>query len=236
MPPYKPHGPNPDTFPPAPFWQIVCAGLLWVDDVGLTRKIGVAPGASERDIVSNVVALLERHRPKIITFNGRKFDLPVLRARAMRYGIPCPYLYTKAVSYRYGDDGHLDLCDALSDYGAGKSAGLDPWARLAGWPGKIGEHGDDVASMIAAGRLSDVEDYCLEDVTQTQGVALRFGLTRGTMSREEYTMSLRSLIDAVCAEPRLSRLAKAAIGECVACGERGLVGVCGSCESEVLTT
>ena len=140
-----------------------------------------------------------------MTFNGRRFDLSVLRARAMRHGIPCPYLFSKRVCYRYGD-AHVDVADMLTDHGAARCAGLDAWAHLCGWPGKIGEAGADVAEMIAAGRLGDVQSYCMEDVAQTQGVALRLALARGVLRPDGYLAAARTLLAAIDAEPRLVRL------------------------------
>ena len=75
-----------------------------------------------------------------------------------------------------------------------RCAGLDAWARLCGWPGKIGEAGADVAEMIAAGSLDDVQSYCLGDVVQTQGIALRLALARGVLPPEGYCIATRSLL------------------------------------------
>ena len=48
--------------------------------------------------------------------------------------------------YRYSTDGHFDLMDFLADFGAAKNARLDVYAKLVGFPGKVGVDGSQVAA------------------------------------------------------------------------------------------
>jgi predicted PolB exonuclease-like 3'-5' exonuclease len=57
----------------------------------------------------------------VVTWNGKGFDLPVLRARAMVYGISAKTWFqggTKWDGYiqRFAPDWHCDLMEQLSDY------------------------------------------------------------------------------------------------------------------------
>ena len=58
---------------------------------------------------------------------------------------------------------------------------LDTVARLVGMPGKVGVEGKDIGPMIHAGRLADVQAYCLTDVIQTAAIFLRLELVRGVL-------------------------------------------------------
>lgn len=204
MPPYESRGE--DTFPPPPYWQIFVVGLLWADDNLCTRKVGVLEG-DERAMAYSLIRFVEERRPTLVTFNGRRFDLPVLTARCMRHGLSFPSRWARDVNYRFTDAGHFDVADALTDYGAGRMSALDGWAKCIGMPGKLDCKGSDVATMVAEGRLADVQAYCMSDVVQTHAVRLRFELARG-MAREAYLVAMRSLLAAVDADARLRMVAE----------------------------
>jgi 3'-5' exonuclease len=197
-----------DGLPPPPHHQIVCIGVLWLGADHSVHRLGIlAEDKSESEVVADFTRFLDRHRPLLVTYNGRGFDLPVIAARCLRHGQTFSYYYQgRDVRYRFSPDGHLDLMDYLSDFGAAKRARLDVTARLCGMPGKIGVGGKDVGPLVHAGRLEEVKSYCLCDVAQTAGVFLRLQLLRGELNREGYLSAMRSLLDASRAEPRLAPL------------------------------
>jgi hypothetical protein len=61
--------------------------------------------------------------------------------------------------------------------------------------------------MVFAGRLDDVKNYCLCDVVQTAAVFLRVQLVRGALARDAYVSVMRSLVQIVREDPRLSAIA-----------------------------
>lgn len=181
-----------DTFAPASLWRIVTIGILDRD------RFGVIEGETEEQKVAALVAYLERTKPDLVTFNGRGFDVPVIVARALRYGIPMPWWYgDRSTRYRYSEHGHWDLADWLSDYGAGRFGSLHHAARLVGMPGKVGVSGGDVASLSQA----EVDAYCMTDVAQTAALALRCMLLRGTLAREQYRDAAARLVARIEANP-----------------------------------
>jgi predicted PolB exonuclease-like 3'-5' exonuclease len=108
----------------------------------------------------------------IVTWNGRTFDLPVLAMRALHHGVPWGWYYdSRDIRYRYSAEGHLDLMDFLSDYGASRPAKLGDVARLVGLPGKTDMDGSMVAGIVAGDpggvEEASVSRYCLQDVLQT---------------------------------------------------------------------
>jgi 3'-5' exonuclease len=119
-------------------------------------------------------------RVKLVTFNGRGFDLPLLELAAFRYGC-CGRDYFLNSRNRF--NGEIDLMDWLTNYGAYRMAGgLDLLSKLVGKPGKMEVAGDQVYAMYRAGRLQDVNDYCMCDTLDTYFVFLRTRVVRGDIS------------------------------------------------------
>ena len=134
--------------------------------------------------------------PILVTFGGNGFDLPLLRYRAFALGVPVPGLHGgchRDYWHRFGQD-HVDLCDVFSGYGASAKPSLAEMAALANVPVKIGGvHGSQVEAYVAAGRLTDVADYCLTDVLATYCVFLRYGMVRGDLTPAHLNTSMDSL-------------------------------------------
>jgi len=83
----------------------------------LVRSLG-APHLGERsegELIASFVDRIAELRPRLITFNGGSFDLPVLRYRAMVNTLSAPGLTFRAYFHRFADDA-LDLCDCLASF------------------------------------------------------------------------------------------------------------------------
>jgi hypothetical protein len=124
----------------------------------------------------------------IVSWAGRSFDLPVLAMRALKHGLDWGWYYqNKSVRYRYSDEGHCDLMDVLSDYGASRSLKLGDAARLVGLPGKTDMDGSKVADVVAQGPneadYAKVARYCGHDVLQTALVFLRSRMLFGYLDQ-----------------------------------------------------
>jgi len=194
-----------DKVPAPPFNQIVTLGCLLLEDY-VPRKLGVVgEGKTEREILVDFATWLDRSRPCIVTWNGRGFDMPVITSRALKHGVSMPWWYSdRSTRYRYSTDGHLDLMDFLADYGAAKNSRLDIYAKLVGFPGKVGVDGSQVAPMVHAGKLDEVNAYCLCDVAQTAALFLRVQLLRGVLDRPRFGELSRTLLAFFDADPRLA--------------------------------
>jgi predicted PolB exonuclease-like 3'-5' exonuclease len=194
-----------DKVPAPPFNQIVTLGCLLLEDY-VPRKLGVVgEGKTEREILVDFATWLDRSRPCIVTWNGRGFDMPVITSRALKHGVSMPWWYSdRSTRYRYSTDGHLDLMDFLADYGAAKNSRLDIYAKLVGLPGKVGVDGSQVAPMVHAGKLDEVNAYCLCDVAQTAALFLRVQLLRGVLDRARFGELSRTLLAFFDADPRVA--------------------------------
>jgi predicted PolB exonuclease-like 3'-5' exonuclease len=166
-------------------------------------------------IDQSFVDRIAEYRPRLITFNGASFDLPVLRYRAMINRVTAPGLSARSYWHRFTDDA-LDLCDVLACYTAGGKIGLQDLCRALGFPGKLdGMDGGEVERYVHEGRVAEVSAYCEIDVVSTYRVWLRYELFRGGLSRSEYEGSeenlLGNLADRVGAKPHLAHV----LGEAV---------------------
>jgi 3'-5' exonuclease len=209
LPPFVPKEGAADPFPPPPFHKIVAIGAAFIDPDYVVRKIGIlGEQGDEATALEELVALTSKRGPVLVSWNGRGFDLPVVVARCLRHGIPFPWFYSaRDVRYRYSPNGHLDLKDFLVDYGAGRAYQLDTASKLIGLAGKLGCDGSDVAGMVAAGKIEEVRDYCLQDVAQTVGVFLRVQLLRGEITLELYRSAAAALLATIETDNRIAPLA-----------------------------
>jgi predicted PolB exonuclease-like 3'-5' exonuclease len=135
--------------------------------------------------------------------------MPVITSRALRHGISMPWWFTdRNTRYRYSTDGHFDLMDFLADFGAAKNARLDVYAKLVGFPGKVGVDGSQVLPLVHAGRLEEVNSYCLCDVAQTAAIFLRVELLRGAYDRARFRDLGRALLAFLDEQPRVAPVAE----------------------------
>lgn len=154
--------------------------------------------ASECDLIRGFFQFVEKVKPRLVTFNGRCFDLPVLKYRALKHCVSAPW-YAQGESkwenygQRYSVDWHCDVMDALSEFGASKGSKLGEICTLLRIPCKLGLDGSQVESYVLAGRLEEVRNYCETDVIATYLVFLRFALFRGEISQSGYKASVESL-------------------------------------------
>lgn len=147
------------------------------------------------------------NRIRLVTFNGRGFDLPLLEMAAFRYGC-CAGEYLQHGRNRFS--GELDLMDWLTNYGAWRLAGgLDLLSKLLGKPGKLDVTGDQVYGLYLAGKVQEINDYCLFDTLDTYFVFLRTRVLHGdlTLPQEQavVTRARRWLESQVPAFPALQR-------------------------------
>ncbi|MCG8510427.1 MAG: 3'-5' exonuclease, partial [Rhodospirillales bacterium] len=161
--------------------------------------------SSEQELVAGFFQFFEHHKPRLVSFNGRGFDLPVLKYRAMKHGIAARFLHgagDKWNSYtsRYSADWHCDLFEVLSDYGASARIKLNEVCSVMGYPGKFGTEGSRVATMYDDGRIGEIRDYCETDALNTYLVYLRHKQHTGTLSTDAYNRAVADIISLIEAE------------------------------------
>ena len=219
---WTPPAAQPDAFPPPFAHHPICIGAVLLERVPgenyfRTTRVGVLEAGPELglelrelDVLDRFVEFVHERRPDIVTWNGRRFDLPVLMLRSMRHAVAQGWYFGgKGMRYRYSEEGHCDLADHMSDFGACPALALDGMAKLIGLPGKYGDiDGAGVAQAYAAGRIAEIGSYCMADAAQTAFLWLRWQQLTGRILVEDYQRSARSLLQACAATGRLDELVR----------------------------
>jgi len=152
-------------------------------------------GDDECSLIARFYEGIERYTPKLVSWNGSGFDLPVLHYRALMHGLSAPRYWEtgdQERDFRYNNyqnryhDRHTDLMDVLAGFSPRAVAPLDQVATLCGLPGKLGMSGAAVREHIEQGDFAGVRNYCEHDVLNTYLLWLRYELMRGTIDSVGY--------------------------------------------------
>jgi predicted PolB exonuclease-like 3'-5' exonuclease len=128
---------------------------------------------------------------RIVSFNGKAFDMRVLEVRSLQFpAISCATYFKpgeKFDTYRhkYSEEEHLDLIDYIPNYGSKAGYSLRTIASLVGLPGKDKMDGSQVYPVYRSGGIMQIAAYCFEDVIQTALIKLRLDRLRGVLTREQ---------------------------------------------------
>jgi predicted PolB exonuclease-like 3'-5' exonuclease len=194
-----------DDWPPPIGWKIIALGMVVAEvtsSQGRTtfRVKGLRCGlGDEREMLTKFWSYFENHAPTLVTFNGRRFDVPVLLHRAFMHGIRTPVWFqsrnggNSSYPYRYSADRHCDLLDQLSGYGACATGSLDLIAAAVGLPGKVGGHGSEVEAMYEAGEFDRIAAYCECDVINLYALYVRWGYLTGRIGEADHADALADL-------------------------------------------
>lgn len=167
---------------------------------GFSKQAFWKDAESEKLMLELVRKTMVANPATLVTWNGRTFDLPVLSARALHHGVPWGWYYDERnIRYRYSSDGHDDLMDFLSDFGAARPMKLGDVARLIGLPGKTDMDGSMVEGLVNKGSSKKSEDkiagYCLQDAVQTALVFLRTRFHLEIVNAAGYARSVDSFAE-----------------------------------------
>ena len=184
-------------FLPVCFHRVVSISAVMADGFGRFLRVSTLDGESERDKIAKFLAFIEDFNPRLVSFNGRGFDLPMIMARAMCYDLSAAAYFemndrdnnkSKWENYRSRYDGrfHLDLLDHISDFGAVRGLKLDHICASVGLPGKYDVHGDQVLQLYYAGEQVKIDEYCRSDVLNTYWLFLKYELLRGKITKDDY--------------------------------------------------
>ncbi|HVS10373.1 MAG TPA: ribonuclease H-like domain-containing protein [Planctomycetota bacterium] len=124
---------------------------------------------SEAELIQafwEVVGRAPQRPCRLVTYNGRTYDGPVLMTRSAQLGIrPSVNL----LPYRYDISSHCDLMEVFNFHGTTReNYSLDYWCRRFDIESpKGGIDGSQVARAYREGRIEDIGEYCLRDVRAT---------------------------------------------------------------------
>ena len=195
-------------FPRQPFHQVVSIAAVEVEVERVNggeqyhfRRCFSNQSHDEAEMIRGFMDWCHKLRPRLVTFNGRNFDVPVLQFRAMKHGIQAGWLFraeNKWENYkaRYAQAFHTDLLDVMRDFG-GMQGGLklNEVATILGLPGKTGVDGSKVAEMYDNGDIQSICDYCETDVLNTYLVYLRWQHLTGVLATEGLVQATQEVYD-----------------------------------------
>lgn len=197
----------PEQFPKPPWHKVVALSFVAArietrDGIETYRVASCRSGGSasgtEAELLRSFWEWLGGALPRVVTWNGRSFDMAVLRLRAMMHGI-CVSAWDRSgdkwsgYRHRYSPDWHCDLMDQISDYGASPRSSLQDVSIAWGFPGKIGGSGGSVKAMVERGEIDRVRAYCECDALLTYGAYLRWAGHTGLIDERSLTEGLADL-------------------------------------------
>lgn len=135
------------------------------EEIELSEKRVKYLGLEEKEMLSLLWSLVPK-TDKVITFNGRNFDLPYLMIRSALLGIKPS---TNLINNRYNLTKHIDLLDQFTFYGIGRKFNLDFYCHAFNVisPKSKGISGMEIKELYKAGKIKDIAVYCSDDVEAT---------------------------------------------------------------------
>ena len=129
-------------------------------------------GGDEAAILARFWEAVRKFR-RVITYNGRGFDVPFLMQRSLIRQVP---ISRNLMPPRFNlNSAHLDLAEVLSQFRATRPYGLAAWTEAIGESSpKEGEvAGAEVGAAFHAGKAAAIAEYCMRDVDATAKLAKR---------------------------------------------------------------
>ncbi|TAL78147.1 MAG: 3'-5' exonuclease [Burkholderiaceae bacterium] len=186
-------------FLPLHLHKVAVIGCVFRDDSGFRVKTLGQADDPEATLISGFFKTIERYTPRLISWNGSGFDLPVLHYRSLIHGLQAPRYWDTGEDdrdFKYNNyinryhSRHIDLMNVLAKYNARANAPLDEMAKLCGFPGKLGMDGGQVWKAWTDGRADEVRGYCETDVVNTWLVYCRYCLLKGELDQAAYAAEL----------------------------------------------
>ena len=167
--------------------QVVCIAMInaetlrgqvifFADDFESNTRaaagVDFVPVMDEGELLNQFWAVA-KHYDKVVTFNGRQFDIPFLYLRSAQLDVPITR--KNWLGYRFATEPHCDLAEQLTFYnvsgrsGAARRFNLDFYCKIFGIdsPKSHGVTGMDVNQLMEEERYGEIAEYCLRDVFAT---------------------------------------------------------------------
>lgn len=154
--------------------RVLCIGMSLPCSDGQQLVTLTAPTeADEPGILRQFWEAVALHHGRVVTFNGRTFDLRwiVLRSLALRIAPSIPGTTVGSWFARYRYDGtHTDVRDWLTNWDERATGTLADWCAFAGVAYENSHSGADVYDLYRAGKFSEIAAKCRIDVAATQAL------------------------------------------------------------------
>ena len=204
--PWDPPEDNPNAFAPLPCHGIAAIGGLMIEiEDGKTASaknrcafLGtfgeVGDESAEYSRIESFIKYYRAARPVVlVTYNGRRFDVPALWMRAMHFGLPLPEFFHKDFSYRYATSRSFDIYDVMGNFGSANVGTVDQLCGVIGLPGKLEVDGSQVHALFKAGEYRKIHSYVQCDVIEEALILIRYLHVCGELS----TVIVNNLVHSV---------------------------------------
>lgn len=156
--------------------------------------------STEQELVSGLFRFLANLKPRFVSFNGKTFDMPVLKYRAMKHDVQASWFYQSGdkwnnYSSKYSSDWHCDLLEVFSDYGSSARVKMKEVCALFNLPGKLDIDGSLVEGLYYQNKLQEIRDYCELDVLNTYLLYLIYVRHTGVLSSNNYDLCHDDLVE-----------------------------------------
>lgn len=147
-------------------------GAAWSLDGDMSSRVTMGDTKAEMEIIAKIAQLVKDGH-ELVTFNGRWFDVPVLKRRARYLGIWFP-----AVSCDRFRSPVIDLLAHLSDNDPTRKRSLTFYCKRLGWADLCEKplDGRDEANVLQSGAWSELQASLERDVTAIRRLAEWAGL------------------------------------------------------------
>lgn len=197
-------------YPQLPYHRVVTIGVAWLDPASGQFELGTVGGDAmdERSHLEGFFALLRDAgaAPRLVSWNGGGYDLPVIRYRSMLRGVAAGDFYRREGGWRFNNydnryhDMHVDLMDVLSGYRASPWVGLGTLSEVLGLPGKP-MLDEPVYAHLMRGEEQRIREYCKLDVLETLLLYLVWAVHRGALAPEALRAHVGTIGAALAADP-----------------------------------
>ncbi|MEJ2142484.1 MAG: 3'-5' exonuclease [Gammaproteobacteria bacterium] len=150
---------------------------------------------SEKEMIREFFEVIEKHAPDIISWNGKRFDLPVLHFRSLVHGIKAPQYWENSEKNEnltlnnfvsHSQSFHTGLMESLAGHEMPEEVPLHEVACLLGFPGKVGMSSASVWDNYRAENIALIRSSCETVALNTYLVYLRYQLIRGKLTKQEF--------------------------------------------------
>ena len=210
-------------FLPLPFHKIISLSAVICDDNCNFIKVGnYKESLSEQEIISDFLLFFNKRNPKLVSFNGRGFDIPLIMLRAMKYNLNASaYFEIENIKHnknkwdnyrsRYSENFHIDLLDSLGSFGAVRSIRLDVLCKMANIPGKFDTNAKDIFRLYYENEMETINNYCQSDCLNTYWLFLKYLLLQDKIDTKDYASLLNVFFDKIPQNKNYTKIFKDSI-------------------------
>lgn len=184
---------------------IAISGVLRTRDQFRVWSLGDIE-SSEEDLLQRFYSGIERYTPRLVSWNGSAFDLPVIHYRSLLYPLNAAHYWEKGqndASFRDNNylgrdhERHTDLMDVLAGFSPKANAPLDEIANLCGFPGKMALSSSQVWQTYLDGDIKVIRDHCETDVLNAYLLYLNYERNRGNLDQNQYQQESQLVRDSL---------------------------------------